>query len=362
MEPFYHYISISLLVTILHFSNTHEHTDGFKPDGEILRVLVNSSAQIKCDVGSSLPDDKVLLVVWYKNNLPIYSYDTRGAHAGTPSHWRDEEVLEDRAVFHTHREPAELILNPVQIKDAGNFRCRVDFKLSQTRNSNVNLEVVVPPQLPIILNERRDVIDSRAGPYEEGGSLEVICVVSGGSPPPTVTWLMNGQIQNSVVDYTYIDSISTINSKLVVRNLSRIHQHAVYTCQASNFHKKYVATNVTIELYLRPLLVEISFNNQPMSADRKYEIECQAIGSRPPAKITWWMGNVELNGHSQKVSEDGNVSTSVLSITPTREDHGKALSCRATNELVRNGIRETAMKLNVFFNCAYKVSDLYWSL
>jgi len=41
-------------------------------DGEILRVLVNSSAQIKCDVGSSQADDKVLLVVWYKNNLPIY--------------------------------------------------------------------------------------------------------------------------------------------------------------------------------------------------------------------------------------------------------------------------------------------------
>uniref|UniRef100_A0A1B0FJ52 Ig-like domain-containing protein n=1 Tax=Glossina morsitans morsitans TaxID=37546 RepID=A0A1B0FJ52_GLOMM len=84
-------------------------------DGEILRVLVNSSAQIKCDVGSSLPDDKVLLVVWYKNNLPIYSYDTRGAHAGTPSHWRDEDVLEDRAVFRTHKEPAELIINPVKV-------------------------------------------------------------------------------------------------------------------------------------------------------------------------------------------------------------------------------------------------------
>lgn len=43
-------------------------------DGDILRVLVNNSAQIKCDVGSSLPDDKVLLVVWYKNNLPIYRW------------------------------------------------------------------------------------------------------------------------------------------------------------------------------------------------------------------------------------------------------------------------------------------------
>ncbi|XP_017102214.2 protein turtle homolog B [Drosophila bipectinata] len=337
---------VCLIMGAVPNGNSHEHADGFKPDGEILRVLVNSSAQIKCDVGSSLPDDKVLLVVWYKNNLPIYSYDTRGAHAGTPSHWRDEEVLEDRAIFRTHKEPAELIINPVKEKDAGNFRCRVDFKLSQTRNSNVNLEVVVPPMQPNIFNERRLRIDSRAGPYEEGGSLEVTCVVYGGSPPPTVTWLMNGQLQNSVVDYTYD---GTINSKLVVRNVSRIHQHAVYTCQASNFHKKYVSTNITIELYLRPLLVEISFNNQPMSADRKYEIECQAIGSRPPAKITWWMGNQELLGHSQKVSEDGNVSTSVLSITPTREDHGKALSCRATNELVRNGIRETAMKLNVFF-------------
>ncbi|KAI9580580.1 hypothetical protein GQX74_015556 [Glossina fuscipes] len=274
-------------------------------DGEILRVLVNSSAQIKCDVGSSLPDDKVLLVVWYKNNLPIYSYDTRGAHAGTPSHWRDEDVLEDRAVFRTHKEPAELIINPVKEKDAGNFRCRVDFKLSQTRNSNVNLEVVVPPQQPSIFNERRLRINSRAGPYEEGGNLEVTCVVYGGSPPPTVTWLMNGQLQNSIVDYTYDGTIN-----------------------------------------IRPLLVEISFNNQPMSADRKYEIECQAIGSRPPAKITWWMGNLELHGHSQKVSEDGNVSISLLMITPTREDHGKALSCRATNELVRNGVRETAMKLN----------------
>lgn len=47
--------------------------------------------------------------------IMLLSYDTRGAHAGTPSHWRDEEVLEDRAVFRTHKEPAELIINPVKV-------------------------------------------------------------------------------------------------------------------------------------------------------------------------------------------------------------------------------------------------------
>lgn len=44
-----------------------------------------------------------------------FSYDTRGPHAGTPSHWKDEEVLENRAVFRAVREPAELFINPVLV-------------------------------------------------------------------------------------------------------------------------------------------------------------------------------------------------------------------------------------------------------
>lgn len=42
--------------------------------------------------------------------------------------------------------------------------------------------------------------------------------------------------------------------------------------------------------------MEILFSNQPLSADRNYEVQCQAIGSRPPAKLTWWMGGMELSG------------------------------------------------------------------
>uniref|UniRef100_A0A1A9USK0 Ig-like domain-containing protein n=1 Tax=Glossina austeni TaxID=7395 RepID=A0A1A9USK0_GLOAU len=179
-------------------------------DGEILRVLVNSSAQIKCDVGSSLPDDKVLLVVWYKNNLPIYSYDTRGAHAGTPSHWRDEDVLEDRAVFRTHKEPAELIINPVKDvrlpsdcsystimttkpSDVDNvpLASSTEANVSKVSGKQFNNSVAMPPQQPSIFNERRLRIDSRAGPYEEGGNLEVTCVVYGASKKHKFTqWLI----------------------------------------------------------------------------------------------------------------------------------------------------------------------------
>lgn len=41
-------------------------------DDNVERVLVNGVAEIKCDVSSNIDNDQVLLVVWYKNNLPIY--------------------------------------------------------------------------------------------------------------------------------------------------------------------------------------------------------------------------------------------------------------------------------------------------
>lgn len=111
----------------------------------------------------------------------------------------------------------------------------------------LNFLFAVPPESPRIFNEKREFVDSRAGPYEEGSELHLICVVTGGSPPPSITWSTNGHIvAGTSTDFSFPYSQS---SKLVVHNLSRTHQQSVYTCQASNFEQKVVATNVTIELY-----------------------------------------------------------------------------------------------------------------
>lgn len=41
--------------------------------------------------------------------------------------------------------------------------------------------VSVPPQPPKIFNDRGEHIQTRAGPYEEEGELNLICVVMGGT-------------------------------------------------------------------------------------------------------------------------------------------------------------------------------------
>ena len=51
------------------------------------------------------------------------------------------------------------------------------------------------------------------------------------------------------------------------------------------------------------------------------------------------------------MSSDGNISLSTLSFVPTRAHHNSVLACRAKNELVKHGTKETFVKLNVF--CKY---------
>lgn len=53
---------------------------------------------------------------------------------------------------------------------------------------------------------------------------------------------------------------------------------------------------------VRPLSVSIlSSEHAPLSADRKYEINCMTVGSRPPANLSWYMEGKLLTNYTQKV-------------------------------------------------------------
>jgi hypothetical protein len=72
----------------------------------------------------------------------VHSFDVRGKHSEVPSHWKDKEILDERGYFLTVTDPATLSLNNVDERDEGEYRCRVDFRQSPTRNSRVRLTVI----------------------------------------------------------------------------------------------------------------------------------------------------------------------------------------------------------------------------
>lgn len=79
---------------------------------------------------------------------------------------------------------------------------------------------------------------------------------------------------------------------------------------------------------VRPLDVRILGSNGPLSAGSIYEMSCQSHGSRPPALVSWHKDGLPLTEAPTReiISEDGNSTTSILSLTPQVADSGKTSS------------------------------------
>ncbi|KAF7265525.1 hypothetical protein GWI33_021060 [Rhynchophorus ferrugineus] len=107
-------------------------------------AVQGEAVYLPCDISMPDPSDKVLLVLWYREDLgtPIYSVDGRNRDFSIAERWSDEKVFSNRAYFLQDKHPAELGIDHIRETDQAVYRCRVDFKMGQTRNSLVNLTVI----------------------------------------------------------------------------------------------------------------------------------------------------------------------------------------------------------------------------
>ena len=102
-----------------------------------------------CLTGSN---DAARLVLWYKDSdpQPVYSFDNRYTK---PKHWSQDPNFGSKAFFRHSVEPAQMIISSVTLKDAGIYKCRIDFKQSPTVTNEVELKIIQESKKPVIIGK-----------------------------------------------------------------------------------------------------------------------------------------------------------------------------------------------------------------
>uniref|UniRef100_A0A1I8NIL5 Ig-like domain-containing protein n=1 Tax=Musca domestica TaxID=7370 RepID=A0A1I8NIL5_MUSDO len=311
--------------------------------------VLGRQAMLPCDITPMERDDAVYMVLWFRegDGEPIYNFDVRGRQFGQARLWSSPSAFGTRAYFSSTSHPAQLKIDSVRLEDEGVYRCRVDFRNSPTRNLKINLTVIVPPEKPAIYKPIRHEKVSNVESFNEGNDIVLICEVSGGRPLPNVTWYLD----NTVIDesFEHRPDGKTVNH-LSYPNVGRQHLNARLVCVASNTNLTPPNNKVVIlDVNLKPIAVHIMTKDRFVSADRTYDIECKSSGSKPQAVITWWKGNKQLKKLTKNFNEPDNQSLSILTFTPTREDDGKYLTCRAENQFIEGSAIEDKWRLVVHY-------------
>ncbi|XP_064099783.1 nephrin-like [Macrobrachium nipponense] len=328
------------------------------------------SAGLPCDV-SHPPDDGIHLLLWFRDSLttPIYRFDGRRRVGGEDSHWADEKVLSGRASLDVSTTPAILRLASLTQADEGLYKCRVDFMFHPTKTTRVKLYVVVPPKGVTVFLEGLDgthkPIKGVVGPLQEGDMLHLICIAIGGSPPPLVVWFENTRLIDShmesdegdqqhnvtlasgpITASTTSETLATETfplpllpelsgnpyNSLTLGPLTRKDLKLLLTCEASNNNLTLpTSVVVMVDMLLPPLSVSIRGTKLPWVGGHEYAVECEVRGSRPQPTISWWNGDHRILESTEKISLDGNVTTSRIVMEPRASQDGSLLRCIAEN-------------------------------
>ncbi|KAF2363111.1 CD80-like immunoglobulin C2-set [Trinorchestia longiramus] len=318
--------------------------------GPLTEVIAVSGerALLPCDVRPAIAGDTTIIVLFYHGAVgtPVYSLDARD---GTLyDHWRDENTLGSRAKFELNLDPPGLVIDPVLPADENLYRCRVDFKSTPTRNSRVRLTVIEPPERVLILNEQGLEASGVIGPYAVGERVRLRCEVLGGRPRPTVSWWHEDTLLDSTSEQQGTDVTSNV---LLLPPLKRSDLYKILTCQGSNNNLTIPeASTVTIDVIFPPYNVELSGLDDPLIEGSHYEVECEARGSRPPAILSWWKNDVQLQPINDQILVENNVSRSRLRLEARVDDQGATLTCRAENPQIPDSLVHDSIPLEVHFS------------
>ncbi|GFW44768.1 uncharacterized protein TNCV_4510821 [Trichonephila clavipes] len=100
---------------------------------------------------------------------------------------------------------------------------------------------------------------------------------------------------------------------------------------------------------LKPLYVRITTAQKALKVGDDLRLDCETSGSRPPAKIAWWIDNKLVQNEKQSFFTNRNVTYSSIHLSPGMDDNGKIVICKAENPALPHSDMQDTWTLNIHF-------------
>ncbi|XP_064114071.1 uncharacterized protein LOC135220652 isoform X3 [Macrobrachium nipponense] len=108
-----------------------------------------------------------------------------------------------------------------------------------------------------------------------------------------------------------------------------------YTCRVDFMTSQTMMALLKLAVHVPPLEVKVEGLEKPMRAGIESMLLCRTTGSRPPATLSWKLeGSSALTPLPAQSSLDQNTTLRRGRLLPTTDDHGRTLTCAATNPKV----------------------------
>ncbi|XP_061153333.1 hemicentin-1 isoform X4 [Syngnathus typhle] len=279
----------------------------------VVNVLAGESVTLECESNAVPPP----VITWYKNGRMVTESVNSSILAGG-------KMLRIRAS---------------EVSDTGQYVCKAT-NIAGQMDKNFHLNIYVPPHIDGPAEEK--VVETISNPV-------TFSCDAAGIPPPSLTWLKNGQrIESSASLEMHIFSGG---SKLQIAR-SHLSDSGTYTCSASNVQGK-AQKNYHLTIQVPP---SISGSELPSEIgvllNESIQLACHVQGSPTPT-IQWLKDGQVINNTGNKdfrISSDG----SILTVTATDTTDSGKYTCVASNGA---GEEDRIFNLNIYVPPAIEAND-----
>ncbi|XP_071634619.1 Down syndrome cell adhesion molecule 1 isoform X17 [Temnothorax longispinosus] len=209
---------------------------------------------------------------------------------------------------------SHLNISSIHTNDGGLYKCIAASKVGATEHS-ARLNVY---GLPFIRHMDKKAIVA-------GETLRVTCPVAG-YPIESIVW----ERDTRVLPINRKQKVFP-NGTLIIENIERMSDQAIYTCVARNAQGYSARGTLEVQVMVIPKLLPFSFGEEPLNSGQVVTVPCAVVEGDPPLQLRWTLNGHAISPHSGISIVDLGGRGAILSIGSVQATHAGTYTCVAEN-------------------------------